>query len=90
MRKWVETLSPKQANDILGCYDQGIWMKDMDRCWHSDDGIQVTSRIIMTEWGKVEHAAITKSTSVNGKLTCQDDVMFKDLMYVVIDEQHKF
>ena len=31
----------------------------MDRCWFSDDGYQVTSRILITDWGKVEHAAIT-------------------------------
>ena len=31
----------------------------MDRCWWSDDGYQVTSRLLFTEWGKVEHAAIT-------------------------------
>lgn len=59
MRKWTETLSPKQANDYLGCYENGIWMKEMDRCWWSDDGYQVTSRLLFTEWGKVEHAAIT-------------------------------
>lgn len=73
MRKWVETLSPKQANDLMGCYNHGIWMKDMDRCWMSDDGIQVTSRIIHTEWGKVEHVAITTSTVKNGNLTCNGE-----------------
>lgn len=59
MRKWKQTISPKQANDITGCYDHGTWMKEMDRCWMSDDGYQVTSRLLFTEWGKVEHAAIT-------------------------------
>lgn len=59
MRKWKQTISPKQANDIMGCYNHGIWMKEMDRCWMSDDGYQVTSRLLFTEWGKVEHAAIT-------------------------------
>lgn len=58
MRKWKETISPKQANDLTGCYNHGIWMKEMDRCWTSDDGYQVTSRLLFTEWGKVEHAAI--------------------------------
>ena len=57
-RKWTETISPKQMNDFANCY-HGQWMPDMDRCWMSDDGYQVTSRIIFTEWGKVEHAAIT-------------------------------
>ena len=66
MRKWLETISPKQANNYMGCYNHGVWMKEMDRCWMSNDGYQVTSRIIVTEWGKVEHAAITCSTSNNG------------------------
>lgn len=35
----------------------------MDRCWMSDDGIQVTSRLLRTDWGKVEHAAITVTDS---------------------------
>ncbi len=58
MRKWKETISPKQLNQIANVY-HGQWMPDMDRCWMSDDGYQVTSRIIFTEWGKVEHAAIS-------------------------------
>lgn len=59
MRKWVESISPKQANDLTGCYAHTTWLKEMDRCWDSDDGFQVTSRMIFTDWGKVEHAAIT-------------------------------
>ena len=57
-RKWLETISPKQANQLLDCY-HGQWLPQMDRCWMSDDGFQVTSRIIITDWGKVEHAAIS-------------------------------
>ena len=39
------------------------------RCWISDDGIQVTSRLLETKWGKVEHAAITviDSLTFNGE-----------------------
>ena len=57
-RVWKETLAPAYLHNILGVY-QGIWMPQMDRCWMSDDGLQVTSRLLMTKWGKVEHAAIT-------------------------------
>ena len=56
-RIWKETLAPKYLHDVLGVY-RGILMPDMDRCWLSNDGYQVTSRIISTDWGKVEHAAI--------------------------------
>ena len=57
-RTWTEAISPKYLHDNFGVY-HGIWMPQMDRCWYSDDGYQVTSRIIQTEWGRVEHAAIT-------------------------------
>ena len=57
-RTWTESVSPKYLHDNFGVY-HGIWMPQMDRCWYSDDGYQVTSRIIQTEWGRVEHAAIT-------------------------------
>ena len=57
-RIWKETLAPAYLHSIFGIY-QGIWMPQMDRCWISNDGLQVTSRLLMTKWGKVEHAAIT-------------------------------
>lgn len=57
MRKWTETISPKQTNSYMNCY-RGTWIKEMDRCWWSDDGYQVTSRLLFTDWGKVEHACI--------------------------------
>ena len=55
-------------HETYGVY-QGVWMPQMDRCWISDDGIQVTSRLLETKWGKVEHAAITaiNSLTFNGE-----------------------
>ena len=65
MRKWIETISPKSLHDNFGIYN-GEWMKQMDRCWNSDDNMyQVTSRLLITEWGKVEHAVINKIVSSN-------------------------
>lgn len=49
MRKWIEAIAPKLVRDELGVY-QGLWMPEMDRCWISDDGYSVTSRMIITEW----------------------------------------
>lgn len=63
-RIWKETLAPKYLHDAIGVY-QGAWMPEMDRCWMSNDGYQVTSRILMTEWGKVEHAAISFCDDAN-------------------------
>ena len=58
MRKWKEAISPAQMHDQFGMY-HGIWNPQMDRCWVSDDGkYMVTSRLLQTEWGKVEHVAI--------------------------------
>ena len=60
-RIWKETVSPKYLHDTIGVYN-GDWMPKMDRCWNSNDGLQVMSRIIITDWGKVEHATIMKIT----------------------------
>lgn len=57
-RVWKETISPKYLHETMGVY-AGLWMPQMDRCWESSDGYQVTSRLLITPWGKVEHAAIT-------------------------------
>lgn len=57
-RVWRETISPKWMHDTLGIF-HGYWMPQMDRCWISDDGYQVMSRLIRTEWGKVEHVTIS-------------------------------
>ncbi len=58
MREWRETIAPQYLHDQFGAY-HGQWMPQMDRCWMSNDGIQVTSRLLITPWGKVEHAAIS-------------------------------
>jgi len=68
-RIWKETLSPKFMHDTMGVY-QGSWLPQMDRCWMSDDGYQVTSRIIITDWGKVEHAAITHNVRGEDGFSC--------------------
>ena len=57
-RIWRETISPKWMHDTLGIF-HGYWMPQMDRCWISDDGYQVMSRLLRTEWGKVEHVTIS-------------------------------
>ena len=51
-RVWKEGIAPKYLHDNFGAY-HGIWMPQMDRCWFSDDGYQVTSRILITDWGRL-------------------------------------
>ena len=61
MRKWTEMIAPKLVHEQLGVY-HGDWMPEMDRCWMSDDGYSVMSRLIDTNspWGKVEHVTIQR------------------------------
>ena len=59
-RKWIKSCPPKLMHDKLGMY-QGNWMPQMDRCWESDDGFTVMSRLLNTKWGKVEHITISRN-----------------------------
>ena len=81
-RVWKEMISPKYLHDTLGIY-QGIWMPQMDRCWISDDGYQVTIRIIITDWGKVEHAAITYQSKDRNELSMNGE---RDIPWAVKQE----
>ncbi len=65
MRKWYKMISPKQANETWTIYT-GSWMPHMDRWWESDDGYSVGSRLLRTDWGKVEHVTIQKMGSLSG------------------------
>lgn len=62
--KWIETITPKQAAEELGVPYHG-WMREMDRAWISEDQkYSVVSRLLRTEWGKVEHVTITAAEGV--------------------------
>lgn len=62
--KWIETITPKQAVEELGVPYHG-WMREMDRAWISEDQkYSVMSRLLRTEWGKVEHVTITAATAL--------------------------
>lgn len=50
----LKCISPKQVHEELGIY-HGTWLPEMDRCWESEDGYSVMSRLIRTAWGNVEH-----------------------------------
>lgn len=57
---WIKGIPPKMLHDKLGMY-QGMWMKEMDRCWvRKEDGVTVCSRMIRTKMGNVEHVTITR------------------------------
>lgn len=60
MSKWIKAVPPKMIQDNFGIY-HGKWMPEMDRCWiREEDGTCVSSRLIRTDWGNVEHVTITR------------------------------
>lgn len=63
---WIKSLTPSKVNSLLHIY-HGQWMPEMDRCWvRKEDGVQVCSRLLRTEWGKVEHVTITRGELSSG------------------------
>ena len=58
-RKWYKLLPAKLAHQEFDLY-KGTWSSQMDRYWESNDGYNVASRLIRTEWGFVEHVTISK------------------------------
>lgn len=70
--KWIETITPKQAAEELGVPYHG-WMREMDRAWISEDQkYSVMSRLLRTEWGKVEHVTITAAEGVGRSDVSED------------------
>ena len=63
-RNWKSCVAPKTIHNTLGFF-QGNWLPQMDRAWRSNDGFLVISRLINTEWGEIEHAAIMRTSHKN-------------------------
>lgn len=59
VRVWHKAIPMKELHEKMGLY-QGKWSSQMDRYWESNDGYTVSSRLIRTEWGVVEHVAISR------------------------------
>ena len=57
MRTWHKCIPPKYVHNKLGMY-HGEWLPQMDKYWESDDGYDVMSRKIRTDWGVVEHVTV--------------------------------
>lgn len=67
---WIKAVTPKQLNDVMNVY-HGQWTPEMDRCWiREEDGVCVSSRLLNTKWGKVEHVTITRKS--NGLIPSTD------------------
>lgn len=57
---FIKGIAPKTLHDKFGIYT-GSWSSEMDRCWEDfERGYSVTSRMIETKFGNVEHVSIVK------------------------------
>lgn len=60
MSTWIKAVPPKMLHDKFGTYN-GQWMPEMDRSWiRVEDGVSVSSRLLKTPWGNVEHVTISR------------------------------
>lgn len=66
-RVWHNSIPMKALHDQFGVYN-GQWSRQMDRYWESNDGYTVSSRLIRTAWGSVEHVAISRLTGGCGDI----------------------
>ena len=83
---FVKAIPPKLLKDKGLAYQRGeSWHADMDRCWiDNDNGICVTSRMIRTQFGNVEHVCITKGQGTcngEGEITWSQKMQIKDMLF---------
>lgn len=67
VRRWIKMPSMKALHETFGVYS-GSWSRQMDRYWESNDGYTVSSRLIRTAIGQVEHVAISRLTPEKGDI----------------------
>lgn len=67
VRRWIKMPPMKALHEQFGVYN-GSWSREMDRYWESTDGYTVSSRLIKTALGNVEHVTISRLTSEKGDI----------------------
>ena len=85
---FIKAIPPKMLKDRLDVYSGGNrigWNAEMDRCWIDNDAnICVTSRLIRTKFGTVEHVAISKGTGTNdgtGEVSWSQKMQIKNELF---------
>lgn len=82
---WVKAIPPKCMRDKFGMYKRDTWHGEMDRCWIDNDAnICVTSRLIRTKFGNVEHVAITRggmTADGSGEITWSEKMRIKNELF---------
>ena len=87
---FIKGITPRTMHEQFGLY-HGQWNHEMDRCWEDfDRGYSVTSRMINTKFGNVEHVAISRhlkngenSITFNGEgdISWSEKMMIKDELF---------
>lgn len=67
IRRWFKMPSMKAVHETFSVY-RGTWSRQMDRYWESNDGYTVSSRLIRTAIGPVEHVAISRLSHEKGDI----------------------
>lgn len=80
MRTWHKSVPMKLLHEQLGLYN-GSWSVQLDRYWESDDGYNVSSRQIRTEWGTVEHVTIGRIGPEGGDIPWAVKQQIKDELF---------
>ncbi len=84
MSTWIKSVPPKMLHDTMGVY-HGNWMPEMDRCWiREEDGVTVSSRLVKTPVGNVEHVTITRgdiSFEGTGDFTWAEKMAIKNELF---------
>ena len=85
---FIKSIPPKLLRDQFGLYQGGNrtgWHGEMDRCWIDNDAdICVTSRLIWTKFGTVEHVVISKGTGTNdgtGEVSWSQKMQIKNELF---------
>ena len=83
---FVKAIPPKLLHDKGIAYQrEDSWNADMDRCWiDNENNICVTSRMIRTQFGNVEHVCITKGQGTcngEGEITWAQKMQIKDMLF---------
>ena len=86
---FIKAIPPKMLRDKVGLYQGGEnrvgWQGEMDRCWIDNDAnICVCSRLIRTQFGKIEHVTITKGQGTRngeGEITWSQKQQIKNELF---------
>ena len=85
---FIKSIPPKLLKDKFGMYTGGNrigWNGEMDRCWiDNDNDICVCSRLIRTQFGKVEHVTICHgllTSDGSGSFTWAEKQEIKDKLF---------